>query len=212
MRKLFLFFIACAMIVPATSFAASDGQKGETSEGSAVITLRIPEMIIATGFDDIDIIGEDELAPGTTPNNYLTATEYVRSAGICVASNNKDVQANKYKVKVSNDNNSGTAVTDYFVKDTGSSDKVWFNLNYSDKDGTAQDLKEGTDSTAYFTAYDVLNACDSGSATDNATYTVTFKTTGGTSDRPSIDMVPAGQYTATLTFLLTPINENSTDY
>lgn len=198
-----LLFLFSLFIIPSMVFGATNGTKGETSEGSAVITLKIPEMIIATGFADLTVDVNDKTAD--TVNNFpIAATDYVASDTICVASNNSRTEGNKYSLKVTSSNN--TSSTDYFVVDEASN-KVYFNLNYA-AGTTNEDLAQSTASGTDFVAHTSLVDCDS-SATDNATYTVTFTATGGTTAKPSIDMVPAGIYDTTLTFLFTPNNEST---
>ena len=207
MKKLILLLALISM--PTFAFAATQGQKGETSQGSAVITLKIPEMIIATGLADLTVDVNDKTA--NTVNNFpIGATDYVASDGICVASNNSRSGGNKYSLLATNSNNTGGS--DFFVIDQGMDDtnKVYFKLTYNDNKSTSEDLKQNTSSGSSFVAHTALTACDTG-AVNNATYTVTFTATGGTSDRPSIDMGPAGIYTSTVTFLFTPNNE-SDDY
>ncbi len=203
MKKI-LFLISC-LAMPSIVFAATQGTKGETSEGSAVITLKIPEMIIATGFADLTVDVNDKT--NDTVNQFPTgATDYVASDTICVASNNSNTGGNKYSLKVTSANNTGS--TDYFVIDPDNTgNKVYFNLNYADGT-TNEDLKQSTASGTDFVAHTSLIDCDS-NGTDNATYTVTFTATGGSTSQPSIDMVPAGVYDTTLTFLFTPNNEST---
>ena len=203
MKKLILLLALISM--PTIAFAATDGSKGETSQGTAGITLKIPEMIIAKGFADLTV-DVNEKTNNTVNNFPIGATDYVASDGICVASNNVGAQ-NKYSIKVSSNNN--TTSTDFFVIRSGGDEKVYFKLTYNDNKSTSEDLKQATASTGYV-AHSSLVACDT-SPSNNATYTVTFTATGGTTDQPSIDMVPAGVYNSTLTFLFTPNNE-SDDY
>ena len=157
----------------------------------------------------ISHIADVDFLKDSNPNNYINSA-FARSASICVASNNQGA-ANKYKVTVSNDNNTGS--TDYFVKNASYDDKVYFVLNYKDANSTSQDLVQNTISTAEYTAHTSLIDCNTayGATTDNATYTITFQSRGGTTDQPSVDMVRAGTYVSTLTFLFTP-NQESSDY
>ncbi len=200
MKKLLILLALISM--PTFAFAATDGQKGETSTGTAGITLKIPEMIIATGFADL-IVDVNEKTNDVTNQFPIGATDYVSSDGICVASNNSHDGSSKYSLLVTSSNNQTSS--DFFV--INGSDKVYFKLNYADNKSTNQDMKQNTAGTG-FVAHSALTACDSGPV-NNATYTVTFTATGGTTDRPSIDMVPAGIYSTTLTFLFTPNNESS---
>lgn len=203
MKKLLILLALISM--PTFAFAAEQGTKGEKSQGSSVVNLLIPEMIIANGFDDITVNVNDKTQD--TINKFPTgATDYQASDAICVASNNSRSASNQYSLVVTNSNN--TDSTDNFYVTDGVSSKVHFVLTYADS-ATSETLAPGGTSLTTYKAWTTLTACDSGS-NENATYTVTFKATGGTSAQPSIDMVPAGAYSTTLTFLFTPNNESNT--
>ncbi|MGI6681323.1 MAG: hypothetical protein ACOX3T_07580 [Bdellovibrionota bacterium] len=204
MKKIFILFALLAL--PMSSFAATQGSKGEKSEATSVITLKIPEMIIANGFADVTL--DVNLKTLDTPNQFPEGSaNYTKSDTICVASNNSRSGNNEYSLVVTSSNNTGSS--DYFVVDSGGTagNKVYFDLKYSDG-ATTQSLVQNQASSTSYVAHTSLISCDGGSPTDNATYTVTFTDRSGTTGRPSIDMVPAGVYTTTLTFLFTPNNES----
>ena len=145
--KLRLLAASLMLTMSATTFAASDGTVGATSTGTAVISVELPKLILATGFADLDF--------GTYAGTGALADDEDIRVSMNFATPTYSVIA--------------TADTGSFNLNAGGADNIPFTLSYNDQTGTAGRvaMTYNTLLTAQGGGHDAL-----ATATDNANYSV----------------------------------------
>ena len=182
--KIALTLFASLGLMAGSAFAATQGEEGTTSEGTSDISVTIPKLVKITGVGDLDGGTYDGGAGGFDEDD-----------SVCIYSN-MDPGSGLYTVNITNGNNPAAAPTaGFYVGSAVTDQEIPFEVAWNDVSGTAGEsaVTHGADLEDQ-NGFSNEPDCN---GTDNANFRVTM------AQADMLAVLP-GDYTSTLTILITP--------